>query len=235
MKAPRDVLDVAYIEPDESAVDALSSLFPPTTSFRNIMETVSNWTMVRTPFALASRKHASVQMAMEMVDTHWEKLSTWECLTLVRMPINYRDRIQRVAANNMMRAHASGQAVSIAEAVKGSLLIESLALVRGHNLGFQNQTHGRRQLARQYMKEKHVHLHRLESLHRIITGYLWMSYRIPAVYSEQVSAFAMKHDIECQIDFYLATIALEELKNGALAVPAPVLSDEAQFGDVANP
>lgn len=57
-------------------------------------------------------------------------------------------------------------------------------------------------------------LQSLESFHRCLTLYLWLSYRLAPIFSDQEKARSLRQDVEKSIEFVLEGIRFERVERG---------------------
>ncbi|KAG8965302.1 RNA helicase [Tulasnella sp. 408] len=207
-------LTYAYLEPSPEAMAELATLLPPTTRFEDVYNLYQSSAMVRAPYRLQSLKYSkTVKRAMEIVNEHYEGMPTWECMNMLRVPFNYSNHALRDVARNMAHAHTKKASVPLKDIFEGTPLLKALEYVtevRQKALKPQpdsNTPAKRKKMLQQLGDEEHTLLRNLETCHKALTGYLWMSYRVPAAFSDRVEASDMKEQVERGIDFYLTLLA----------------------------
>ncbi|KAG8943726.1 RNA helicase [Tulasnella sp. 424] len=207
-------LTYAYLEPSPESMAELATLLPPTTRFEDVYNLYQSSAMVRAPYRLQSLKYSkTVKRAMEIVNDHYEGMPAWECMNMLRVPFNYSSHTLRDVARNMARAHTKRASVPLVDIFEGTPLLKALEYITevrqkvSESESDSDTTARRRRLLQQVGDEEHTLLRNLETCHKALTGYLWMSYRVPAAFSDRVEAFEMKQQVESGIDFYLALLA----------------------------
>ncbi|KAG9017140.1 RNA helicase [Tulasnella sp. 427] len=207
-------LTYAYLDPSPEAMAELATLLPPTTRFEDLYNLYQSSAMVRAPYRLQSLKYSrTVKRAMEIVNKHYEGMPTWECINMLRVPFNYSTSALRDVATNMARAHAKKASVPLNDIFEATPLLKALEHVtEARQKVIQTELQGKAPINRKRMlqelgDEEHSLLRNLEICHKALTAYLWMSYRVPAAFSDRAEAFEMKETVERGIDFYLTLLA----------------------------
>ncbi|KAG9035390.1 RNA helicase [Tulasnella sp. JGI-2019a] len=199
----------AVIKPSQDMVERLSSLLPPDTSFGDLMKLLKTSMLVRAPYETGV-EHKDVTRSLDLVEKFYGDLTASDCMTLIYCPLNMKDPVILIAATNMARAFAVKAEVSLEDLFKNTPLLQALHMVQ--KLQKMSQQGGgwsdvkRRKVADELAEKKHAALRSLESLHKAITSYLWMSYRVPPSFPEQERAMELKLEVESAIEFYLTLV-----------------------------
>lgn len=178
MQGDLDPIMSAGIFPPTSVLTKFATYFPPSTSFSYILLRLHELSMMHPRYYLCNLKD---QTAIADVIQPIQNLTVHDRIIFCASPANPRAPGMRT----VLQAFAS----CVGERSSGALLdIPELPLdVLGEDM----------QVNREYME-------RLESLHKALILYLWLSYRFAGVFVNQSMAFYVKSLVEDKIDKMLA-------------------------------
>ncbi len=170
----------AGIFPPANIINRFASLFPPTTPFSYIILRLHDLAALSPRFKLCRLKEQ-----IEIADAiQGFRLTTTDRLTFMAAPAALRDSGLPEAVQEMARC--------VAEQSGGELL--DLKCLNLELLDKDISEYGI------YMTD---YMRAVESLHRIVTLYLWLSYRFTGVFRDQALAFHVKSLVEERIDLCL--------------------------------
>jgi ATP-dependent RNA helicase SUPV3L1/SUV3 len=176
-------IETAGILPPAAVLERFHSYFPARTPTSFVLARLRELARLSDWFHLCDFKSA-FEIA-EIIQPY--NLSVADKCIFLNIPVNVRDEREI----KVLQAFAQ----CVAELGSGHLLdfpdvdLEVLQAARPSN-----------------MKEQIDHLHRLESLHRTITMYLWLSYRYQGVFQSQGLAFKVKEMTEQKINEHLENL-----------------------------
>ncbi|KAG8901603.1 RNA helicase [Tulasnella sp. 403] len=217
MRVPVPSLRAAVLGPSQDTMEQLAAALPPTTPFEKLFNFLHSSALIRSPYVLQSVDRKSVQKSLEIINRHDGKLSTSDCLNMLYLPLNYRDPTGTVVGSNMIQAYCGSARVQLGDVFKRTDMLRSLERIQ--RLKIASQSNGgwdedrKARVTRELADEGHASLGALESLHRAVSGYLWMSYRTPPSFSDQTQAFELKKQVEDTIEFYLTFLAPTRRRN----------------------
>ena len=109
--------------------------------------------------------------AFDYVDRHWTTMNIADRLMLLFAPIPWRDHVTTAAIKRFLGMHSSSMSVDFMKGIEGTGYLVTMLKIED------------------IMGKKPPHsdidtLMLLESFHKVIVFYIWMSFRNPVVYSE---------------------------------------------------
>ncbi|KXX76115.1 ATP-dependent RNA helicase suv3, mitochondrial [Madurella mycetomatis] len=177
-------IETAGVFPPPAVIERFHSYFPPRTPTTFVLARLREMARLSDWFQLCDFRVAfDIADAIQKYD-----LSISDRCVFLHVPINFKDENQVEA----LKAFAK----CVAEMGSGHLLdfdeidLDVLEAPRPTTAAEQGQ-----------------HLHRLESLHMIITMYLWLSYRYQGVFQSQNLAFRVKEMVEAKINEHLENVS----------------------------
>jgi ATP-dependent RNA helicase SUPV3L1/SUV3 len=173
-------IPTAGLFPPASVIERFHSYFPPRTPISFVLARLREMSRLSPRFHLCDFTDAlEIAEVIKPFD-----LSVSDRCVFLNVPVNLRDARQ-------MRA-LEAFAKCVAELGGGHLL--DFGVIDLEVLDEVRPSHA---------SEQAVYLHRLESLHQIITMYLWLSYRYQGVFQSQNLAFKVKELVEEKIASHL--------------------------------
>lgn len=209
MSAALPAITHAVLKPSQEMVERLATLLPPGTPFGSLMDLCQTSTLLCSPYT-AGRDQSGFPAAMKVTQSVENKLPASDCMTLLHCPMNLRDPLLVASLTDMATTFADNAHVPLVTMFESSPMIRSFRMVQKLQ-AFSKQNGGwsearRKKIASELAERQHVALSHLESLHKAITGYLWMGNRQPPSFSDFPKAMEMKADVESAIDFYLMLV-----------------------------
>ncbi|KAI1174602.1 P-loop containing nucleoside triphosphate hydrolase protein [Nemania sp. FL0916] len=182
-------IETAGLQPPTSAIERLSTYFPPNTPLSFIL------VRLRDIARLSSRYHlCHLKEMLQIADLIQPfPMSIYDRCVFLNAPVALRDPMGSQVLQSFAQCVSrmeGGDLLDIRE-VELELLNVNLAEPKARNSDF---------------------LRRLEALHKSITLYLWLSYRFSGVFRSQNLAFYVKGLIESRINQLLSGINRSELK-----------------------
>lgn len=182
MESQADPIMTAGLFPPVSVLVRFAAYFPPSTPFSYILLRLHNTSILHPRFHLCNlSEHLEIADVIEPV----RNLTISDRITFCASPANIKDESIRP----VVRAFAQ----CVGNKTNGGLLdITALNL---------------EVLERQYTIASKDQLQKLESLHKALILYLWLSYRFAGVFNTQAMAFYVKHLVEERIQQELSKVA----------------------------
>lgn len=181
-KSEADMLKLAGLLPPAAVIERFYSYFPPGTPFSFVLSRLRELAKLSNTFFLCD----PIDM-LEIADAVEDiPMAIHDRCVFLTIPVSFRDYKQREVLRSLARAVASmknGHLLDIDD-----LDLDVLDLDRGLLPGPQ-------------------YLTRLESLHKALTMYLWLSYRYQGVFVSQPLAFHAKALVEEKITEYLENLS----------------------------
>lgn len=178
MQAGSDPIMTAGIFPPTSVLAKFATYFPPSTSFSYILLRLHELSLQHPRYHLCNLKD---QTAIADVIQPVQNLTTHDRIVFCASPAQVKEPAMRPIVEAFARCvgkHSSGALLEIPELPLGVLGKE-------------------KKVDRSYMMH-------LESLHKALVLYLWLSYRFAGVFVDQEMAFYVKSLVEKRIDNILA-------------------------------
>lgn len=196
----------AVLRPDNEMVERLATLLPRGTTFADMMELLTSSTLLRAPYAAAQREKTD-KVQLDVVQSVHAGLPASECMTLMHCPMPVRDPLVLNTMINLARLFAVNARVPLLQIFDDTPFVRSFRTVQKlYELSSDWTESRRKSIANELGDKGHVALSHLESLHKTITGYLWMANRQPAAFPDVDEAREMKTQVETMIDFYLSLV-----------------------------
>lgn len=198
----------AVLRPSSDMVTRLAALLPRKTTFNDIMELIRTSMIVRAPY-IPGEDDRTLEATMGIIRPVSQNLTMSDCMVLFKCPMSLRDPILLTATTNMAKAFAADAEVPLDSMFEDTPLMRSFRMVE--KLQAMSREKGwseakRKKITAELADRGHIALSHLESLHKTITCYLWMSNRLPPVFPGMLDAQEMKQNVESAIDFYLTLV-----------------------------
>ena len=202
LATPFKPLEFIRIGPTADTVATTVSVLPPKASLSTVMDAHTYIGRIPTYMRYATRNNAEV---FNYVDRYWGNMNIDDRLLLLFAPIPWRDKVTTEIIIRFLNMHSSAMTVDFMEGIKNTGYLEMMLE------------------AEKDMNNKPPHsdmdaMLRLESFHRIIVFYLWMTFRSPVAYSE----FSMVTDLKSRMEKVL-NWSLEGLSKNQLEGPRGVI------------
>lgn len=182
MESQADPIMTAGLFPPVDVLVRFAAYFPPSTPFSYILLRLHNTSILHPRFHLCNlNDHLQIADVIEPV----RNLTISDRISFCASPANIKDETLRPIV------HAFAQCVGD-KSSGGILDIKALKL---------------EYLERRYTVASRDHLQNLESLHKALILYLWLSYRFAGVFNTQAMAFYVKHLVEERIQQELSKVA----------------------------
>ena len=190
------------------SVTATMNVLPPKASLSTVVAAHSYIGRIPTFMRYATRSDHDVF-------DYWTSMNIGDRLMLLFAPIPWRDKATTRIIQRFLNMHSSSMSVDFMEGIRKTGYLETMLKVED-NMG---------------KKPPHSDidtLMRLESFHKVIVFYVWMSFRSPVVYAEFLMVADLKHRLEKVLNWSLDGLS----KNQNLLGPKTVISrpmDSAKY------
>jgi ATP-dependent RNA helicase SUPV3L1/SUV3 len=184
MKREPEAITSAGLFPPSLIVERFANYFPPGTPFSYIMLRLHEISEIHPRFHLCALKD---QLAIADNIHVIKNLSIQDRIIICAAPMNMRDKSERRFLRTLAECIADGKS--------GSLLdLDTLPL----------------SIMDQPPSDKRPYLYALEQLHKMLVGYLWLSYRFPNIFTTRSLANYTKKLVEDQIEKTLTEFSFTE-------------------------
>ncbi|KZV90811.1 P-loop containing nucleoside triphosphate hydrolase protein [Exidia glandulosa HHB12029] len=233
LQIPTRPLKRAVIAPSPDQLRALLQLLGPKAQPSVVFEMLPYLARVPNMFTLTDMR-AAMEASALLESGEDDRLSLDEYWIVLYVPFNSRDFVVAEAFRLLTSSYKDD----------GVAPLEATLLAIGVFEDYQRVSKMRKKYERPDRKEDpavfaHI-LPRLESMHRVLIAYLWLSYRLPTAFHEQPRAFELKEDLELCISFYLRELGTQQhagKKQARVAEPvdadAVFEEEEDEFADEA--
>ncbi|GAA5922862.1 ATP-dependent RNA helicase SUV3 [Sporobolomyces koalae] len=213
------ILQAAMQEPTVQVTRA--SLIAPFDTFKQIYQLLPPSTRMSRIFALArsitrSKPHYRSTGTASWGDVgdkiaHIQPLTFQERYTFGSAPVNLRDQQVVSALVGFVKSFAQGKPILMQDWAASSGLFDHLESVE-HARQVRNEPNsGSNNLTSIFSPTT---LQSLESFHRCLTLYLWLSYRLAPIFSDQTRARELRQKVEKAIEYVLDGIRFERVQRG---------------------
>ncbi|KAI5481742.1 hypothetical protein MNV49_000019 [Pseudohyphozyma bogoriensis] len=213
MQAPIvQVKKAALLSPRDATRNA-HAMFPESTPFSRFLEIMTSIARTSPLYSIPFQSNSyPIFDAIEGI----EPLSTSERVVFGSAPVNTRDPKVVDTVVEFTRKYAMGQQILMEQySVESGLRPRLKAINDAREQMSKMETPSLASLDRfttSYFTPQN--LAQLESFHRCLTLYLWLSYRLDATFSDQEAARLLRKEVEGAIDFSLAVIRFEKREQG---------------------
>ena len=188
LATPFAPLEFTRIGPTIETVEAAVTVLPPKASLSTLMD--AHFCIGRIPSFMryATRNNSEV---FDFVDRNWSNMSVADRMLLLFAPIPWRDKLTTSIITRFLDMHSTSMTVDFKKGVEDTGYLETMLKVEKD------------------MEDKippHSTIDtmlRLESLHKVIVFYIWMTFRSPVVYSEFLLVADLKSRLEKVLNWSL--------------------------------
>lgn len=223
------LLQAAMKEPTVQVTRASST--PPFETFKHIYQLLPSSTPMSRIFSLArsisrTKPHyhsTGTHSFGEVGDkiAHIHPLTFQERYTFGSAPVNLRDAQVVSALVSFVKNFAKGQPILMEDWGRDSGLEDALeAVEEARELKAKATSTDSSEVESTFAKQQlssvfsPTTLQSLESFHRCLTLYLWLSYRLAPIFSDQTKARELRQKVEKSIEFALDGIKFERVERG---------------------
>lgn len=197
----------AVMGPPQAAIADVCTLLPPSVRFSQLLSLVDALAQSSTLYV-----HAPSTGSSAVVDAieHVKLLTFSERLLFGNSPVNMRDLKVQAAIVSFVEAYSVGRRITMKEWGTESGLYAALERV----MDVRRQTpagSASPSTPKSAAIFNSIALAILESFHRCLTLYLWLSYRLPDSFCDAETARPLRKEFESAIDFTLAGMKFERI------------------------
>jgi ATP-dependent RNA helicase SUPV3L1/SUV3 len=147
---------------------------------------------------------ANVNEAFDFVDRYWTDMSIADRLMLIFAPVPWRDKITAAIVIRFLNMHSSSMTVDFMEAIYDTGFLQTM-------LAVENDMDSKEE------PQSNIDtMMRLESFHKVIVFYIWMSLRSPVVYSEYLMVSDLKIRLEKVLNWSLEALSMGQNPRGVV-------------------
>lgn len=193
-------LEFTRIGATTETVTAVMNILPPQSSLSTVIDAHSYIGRIPTFMRYANR---STQEVFDYVDRYWTSMNIADRLMLLFAPIPWRDLATTAIIIRFLNMHSSLMSVDFMEGIKNTGYLETMLRVEavmGKKPPYSNIDI----------------LMRLESFHKVIVFYVWMSFRSPVVYSEFLMVSDLKQRLEKVLNWSLDGLSKNQVSRGVI-------------------
>lgn len=215
LPSPLTPVPRAAIEPGYDRLAKLAVLLPEETPYSSLLETYENLVHL-SPACMPSAVAPHIKLS-ELLKGFTNDLTLKEMVTFGFAPVNLRDSKVVTAFQNFVRAYVTEGEVLLEEALESGRLVPNLELVEktSKTMHHPTQSETRAGAVPQAIPAAIVTaIPGLESLHKALVLYLWLSFRLPLNFPERTEASELKHRTEVMLDFCLERLPGLKRKRG---------------------
>lgn len=205
LKAPLTPVHRAVLDANGAIVEKLSLLLPPETSHAQLLEEIATLAIVPS-YCVPSDTSGSAKISITIEEFH-DSLTLSEIMTFVFAPVNTRDERVVSAFRAYIEKFVDQGYVPIYEALPQQLLenLEMVELARkampdADHLESREPSH---RIPISIPPAIVAGLPMLESLHKAIVLYIWLSFRLDLAFPEREKAGELKLRVEDALEFCL--------------------------------
>lgn len=208
MAQPINQVPRARLEPPAEVFKAVYSQLASHVTSRRIYELVSEMTVTSPHYDASSRRTAP---AMFDSIEHVRNLSFNERAQFALAPVNVRDPTVLSTYVTFVEDFAAGKQIYMNEWAASSGLQTLLDQLQDQkaNIGKRNAESTEESADPSLELMNPVTLQKLESFHRCLTLYLWLSYRLMDIFCDQEAARTTRHAVEKAIELVLSQVKFE--------------------------
>jgi len=212
LATPFTPLEFTRIGVTAETVTAAMNVLPPGTSLDTVVTAHSSIGRIPTFMRYSIR---SDNDAFDYVDRYWTTMNIADRLMLLFAPIPWRDFVTTGTIKRFLDMHSSSMSVDFMEGIKDTSYLQTM-------LKIENV------IGKKPPRSDIDTLMRLESFHKVIVFYVWMSFRNPVVYSELPLVSDLKLRLEKVLNWSLDGLSKNQ-KLWALRRPLSRPMDSAKY------
>ncbi|KAJ3505348.1 hypothetical protein NLJ89_g7467 [Agrocybe chaxingu] len=212
---PYQSLPYARVGLDKQLLGELSSCLPPNSPMNTLLEAPMFIGRLPAYARYADKFHLTA--ACTFIDYNWRDMSNEDRVLLLFAPVPWRDFDTTNVIKRLLLKHKTSMSVNLAHAIKSTNFMETLQLMEG---AMQAQARG--EPSKVSLSTTSKSLVQLESFHKVIVFYVWMSFRNPVVYADYDNVMELKERLEVVLNWCL--LNLSKALNFSQKVTGPLVS-----------
>jgi ATP-dependent RNA helicase SUPV3L1/SUV3 len=204
LATPFAPLEFTRIGPTFETVEAAVTVLPPKASLGTIMD--AHFCIGRIPnfMRYATRSNSE---AFDFVDRYWSNMSVSDRMLLLFAPVPWRDKLTTAIITRFLDMHSTSMTVDFKKALEETGYLETMLKVE-KDMEDEIPPHSTIDT-----------MLRLESLHKVIVFYIWMTFRSPVVYSEFLLVADLKRRLEKVLNWSLEGLSKNQKPKGVISRP----------------
>jgi ATP-dependent RNA helicase SUPV3L1/SUV3 len=143
----------------------------------------------------------------DYVDRYWTDMNVSDRVLLLFAPIPWRDVVTTEIIKRFLNMHQTSMTVDFMEGIKETGYLGTMLKVE-KDMAAEKPPHSTLDA-----------MLRLESFHKVIVFYIWMTFRSPVVYSEFLMVSDLKHRLEKVLNWSLEGLSKNQKPKGAISRP----------------
>lgn len=205
LSSPLPAVHQAYLDPSSVKIHAFSMMLPENTDHATLLDDYKH--LALTPSWAAHSEVDNQVKLSEVVEPFRESLSLRDMDTLTYAPVNTRDENVKAAFTAYLRQYVESGRVDLNQALEETSLIETLEMVEIAREAYPNPTTPSGSNSNINLPPIPpavvAALPHLESLHKSLVLYIWLSFRMELVFSQRDQATALKERTEVVLEYCL--------------------------------
>ena len=203
LATPFAPLEFTRIGPTTESVATAVTVLPPKASLSTVIEAHSCIGRIPTFMRYATRNNSEV---FDYVDHHWADMNIGDRMMLLFAPVPWRDKVTTEIIIRYLNMHRSSMTVDFLKGIKNTGYLETMLKVE-------------KDIDRMPPHSTIDTMLRLESFHKVIVFYIWMTFRSPVVYSEYLMVADLKRRLEKVLNWSLEGLSKNQGPRGMIHRP----------------
>lgn len=204
LATPFAPLEFTRIGATAETVTTAATVLPPKVPLSTIIEAHSCIGRIPTFMRYATRTNLEV---FDFVDRHWGDMNVSDRMMLLYAPVPWRDKPTTEIIMRFLNMHRTSMTVNFMEGIKETGYLNAMLKVE-------------KDMADEKPPSSTIDtLLRLESFHKVIVFYIWMTFRSPVVYSEFLLVADLKHRLEKVLNWSLDGVSKSQGPRGVVHRP----------------
>ncbi|RDB19317.1 ATP-dependent RNA helicase suv3, mitochondrial [Hypsizygus marmoreus] len=191
LPTPLPALQYARIGPSEKTFRAFANALPASSSTQTIFDAHRYISRLPPTYRYVQPNEETMRDICAFIDMRGKGLTFADRVMLVQAPIPWRDDKALEIVGRFISMYRDEMDVELTAAMEGTQMLETLGKVEVQMMGVDK------------VKAAATMLEVLESLHRVLVVYLWMSFRYPVVYHCHDQVADMKGRVERALEWVL--------------------------------
>ena len=192
-------LPFARIGPNQETFKTLASILPQHGPTMAIFDAHTYISMLPPIYRYTSILTNHYLPRCKFIDARGAGLTVGDRLLFTLVPMAWRDDLALEITGTMLRMHSENMSVDLMEVLEPTTVMETLERVEDK----MNSNHRK-------LKATVDELARLESFHKVLVTYVWMTFRQPLVYHQYTEAADVKNRLEKALDWALQSLTRDQ-------------------------
>lgn len=202
LATPFAPLEFTRIGSTEESISTAVTILPPNSSLSTIID--AHTCIGRIPTFMRYVTRNSIE-GFDYLDRYWPDMSLHDRVMLLYAPIPWRDEKTTGAIIRFLDMHRASMTVGFMEGIEGFNYFNTMLEVE-KDMADEKPPHSNMQT-----------MLTLESLHKIIVFYIWMTFRSPVVYSEFLMVADLKSRLEKVLNWCLEGLSKNQRPRGMIS------------------